>query len=58
VWFVLRFTAIPRDTFRLLTFRSLESAVREAWPSYLVFGLLCTWLAGVGRYWDNPRAEV
>jgi hypothetical protein len=24
----------------------------------LAFGLFFTWLAGVGRYWDSPRAEV
>jgi len=54
----LNLKTILRDTFRLLTFRSPGPAVREAWPGYLVFGLLCTWLAGVGRYWDNPRAEL
>ena len=25
---------------------------------YLAFGLFCTWLAGIGRYWDNDRAEL
>ena len=23
-----------------------------------MFGLGCTWLCGVGRYWDNPKADL
>lgn len=44
------------DEWRFLTFRRMSSAVREHAPAYMAFGLLFTWLAGVGRYWDNPRA--
>lgn len=25
---------------------------------YLVLGLSTAWLAGIGRYWDNPRADI
>ncbi|HEY5443275.1 MAG TPA: hypothetical protein VIJ87_02125, partial [Pyrinomonadaceae bacterium] len=25
---------------------------------HLTFGLLCTWIVGVGRYWDNPRVGL
>ena len=25
---------------------------------YLIFGLGCTWIVGVGRYWDDPRAAL
>lgn len=25
---------------------------------YLGFGIFFTWLCGIGRYWDNPRAEL
>jgi len=25
---------------------------------YLGFGLVTAWVAGVGRYWDNPRADL
>ncbi|MDK9558253.1 hypothetical protein QQF73_11535 [Marinobacter sp. M216] len=25
---------------------------------YLVFGIGFTWLCGIGRYWDNPRADL
>lgn len=28
------------------------------WKAFLAYGFIFTWLAGVGRYWDNPRAEL
>ncbi|MES1242625.1 MAG: hypothetical protein ABUT39_13505 [Acidobacteriota bacterium] len=46
------------DELRLLTFRPVSSSVHTRWKAYLAFGLLATWLAGIGRYWDNPRAEI
>jgi len=46
------------DEWRLLTFRPMSQAIRTHWHAYLVFGLIFTWLAGIGRYWDNPRAEL
>lgn len=46
------------EEFRLLTFRPVSSAVPTHWPAFLAFGLFFTWLAGVGRYWDNPRAYL
>lgn len=45
-----------RDEWRFLTFRRMSPAVREHARAYLAFGLVFTWLAGIGRYWDNPRA--
>ena len=46
------------NVYRYLTFRSPSSHLREHPRAYLVFGLLATWVAGVGRYWDNLRAEL
>jgi hypothetical protein len=46
------------DEFRLLTFRPVSSSIHTRWKAYLAFGFLATWLAGIGRYWDNPRAET
>lgn len=46
------------DEWRLLTFRPVSAAIHTSWKAYLAFGLLFTWLAGMGRYWDNPRAEL
>lgn len=50
--------AIIADEIRLLTFRSVSPAIQSHWKAYLAFGLFFTWLAGVGRYWDNPRADL
>lgn len=49
---------IAADTWRVLTFRLPSSAIVEHWQAYLGFGLVFTWLAGVGRYWDHPRADL
>lgn len=46
------------DQFRVLTFRAPSSAVSEHPRAYLVFGLITAWAAGIGRYWDNPRASA
>jgi len=44
--------------FRLLTFRSSEvELVEMRGGRYLAFGLLCTWLVGMGRWWDDPGAQ-
>lgn len=49
---------IIADEVRFLTFRSMSPGVQTHWKAYLAFGLFFTWMAGVGRYWDNPRAEL
>ncbi|MDB6025880.1 MAG: hypothetical protein JWM68_2103 [Verrucomicrobiales bacterium] len=46
------------EELRLLTFRPVSAAVHEHRKAFLLFGLVFTWLAGIGRYWDNPRAEL
>lgn len=45
------------DEMRLLTFRPVSAALHTHWRASLAFGLLFTWLAGMGRYWDNPKAH-
>ena len=47
------FTAI-----RLLTFRAGTDELRALNHRHLVFGLLCTWLVGMGRWWEDPKANV
>jgi len=42
---------------RFLTFRRVSPEVQANRRAFLAFGLFVTWLAGIGRYWDNPRAE-
>jgi len=48
---------VVKDTFRLLTFRLAREEILNFGWQHLVFGLVCTWLVGIGRYWDNPRAD-
>jgi hypothetical protein len=52
------FASILSDQWRLLTFRNPSPAIRDHGRAYLAFGLGCTWLAGIGRYWDNPKAHL
>lgn len=44
------------DTWRLLTFQLSAERMAAFGKGHLVFGLVCTWLVGMGRYWDDPRA--
>ncbi|MDK9704220.1 MAG: hypothetical protein OEL20_13880 [Sulfuritalea sp.] len=46
------------EEIRLLTFRPVSAAIHVHWRAFLAFGLLFTWLAGIGRYWDNPKAHL
>ena len=46
------------DQFRFLFFREPSRNISTHWKHYLVFGVVITWLAGIGRYWDNPRAHL
>lgn len=48
---------IVKDTFRLLTFRLTREEFLTFGKGHLIFGLVCTWIVGIGRYWDNPKAE-
>jgi hypothetical protein len=47
-----------RDEWRFLTFRRVSAAVHTQSRLFLKAGLVFTWLAGIGRYWDNPRAHI
>lgn len=49
---------ILRDAGRVLVLRPPSPAIATHSPRYLAFGLAATWLAGIGRYWDNPRADA
>lgn len=48
---------ILKNEWRLLTFRSFTFHP-DQFNHYLAFGLICTWFCGIGRYWDNPRADL
>lgn len=50
-------SSIVSDQLRLLTFREFKPNLRDHWRAYLGWGMFWTWVAGMGRYWDNPKAE-
>lgn len=49
---------VLRTVFRLLFFRITKEELLRLDYRHLAFGLLCTWLVGIGRYWDHPHARL
>lgn len=49
---------VLRTQFRFLAFRDARPDLDAHGTWYLAWGVGVTWLAGVGRYWDNPRADL
>src|ERR1035438_6104090 len=45
-------------TVRLLTFRSSAEELSALNYRHLAFGLICTWLVGMGRWWEDPKANL
>ncbi len=43
---------------RVLTFRFTRHDIEDFKTTHLVIGLFFTCLVGMGRYWDNPKAEL
>jgi hypothetical protein len=43
---------------RLLTFRASSEELRALNYRHLAFGLLGTWLVGMGRWWEDPKAGL
>src|SRR5215210_4198944 len=48
---------IVATMFRLLAFRATREELINLTGKHLVLGLFCTWIVGIGRYWDNPRVN-
>ncbi len=46
------------DQISLLTFKKFKPNLLELKKWYITFGLITAWIAGIGRYWDNPKAEL
>ena len=49
---------IVKSIFRVLTFRATETEMASWGKAHLAFGLLCAWLAGMGRSWDDAGASL
>ena len=54
---VERLKRVLSDEMRLLSFQQVKLDISIV-NSYLVFGFAFTWLSGIGRYWDNPKADL
>src|SRR5512132_3790754 len=50
--------SVVATAIRLLTLRTTREELVRFTSKHLAFGLLCTWIVGVGRYWDNPRVQL
>ena len=48
---------VVATTVRLLTFRASSEDLVNVTAKHLVFGVICTLLVGIGRFWDNPRVR-
>ena len=46
------------DLLRVLTFRASPRDCERFGRGHLIFGLVLTWLVGIGRRWDDPRATL
>lgn len=44
--------------FAFLMFRPTRISLQQDFRRWLVFVVIITWLAGVGRYWDHPSADL
>lgn len=47
---------VVKTVIQFLLFRPVKPDLETQGSTYLVFGILAAWMAGIGRYWDNPRA--
>ena len=43
---------------RVLTFRATREEFASFTHAHLIFGLMSTWLVGIGRWWDDPGARL
>ena len=48
---------VIEQTVRLLCFRGLQTTSRAEALLLIAAGILFSWIAGLGRYWDHPSAE-
>lgn len=50
--------SVGSTLFRILTFQFTKAEVENFSYWHLAVGFILTWIVGVGRYWDHPKAEV
>lgn len=43
---------------KFLFFQRITPDMENLANYYLAFGVITAWIVGIGRYWDNPRAQI
>lgn len=51
-----KFMEVISTEFKFLFFRPISPDFKNDGNYYLALGIITAWLAGIGRYWDNPKA--
>jgi hypothetical protein len=44
--------------YRILTFKFTQEDILQFKTKHLIVGIIGTWIVGMGRYWDNPKAKL
>lgn len=50
--------SVARDGARLLTFLLTREELSRFNRRHLLFGIICTWIVGMGRWWDDAGASL
>ncbi|MBI2931754.1 MAG: hypothetical protein HYY16_08885 [Planctomycetes bacterium] len=50
--------SVLRTAFRVLFFMARREELLALDRRHLIFGMVMTWLAGIGRYWDHPQPHL
>jgi hypothetical protein len=50
--------SVAATALRVLTFRASRDELASLGRPHLAVGLACTWLVGMGRWWDDPGAHI
>jgi hypothetical protein len=53
-----KYLEVIKTEIQFLAFKSVRPDLKNLGNYYLTLGILTAWLAGIGRYWDNPRADL
>jgi len=55
--FIAKWKEVISTEIGFLLFRRVKPDLKRLGNHYLLLGVISAWLVGIGRYWDNPRAE-
>ncbi len=55
--FAAKWKEVISTEIRFLLFMRAKPDLKRLGNHYLLIGVITAWLAGIGRYWDNPRAD-